>query len=64
LFSYECYSQILLFFPIQISNSGFEFNMAPSTGEAISAMLPEQQREMSEILTAVTSQEVSLMHLP
>jgi hypothetical protein len=59
LFYYKCYSQIL--FSIQISNSGFEFNMAPPSGEAISAMLPEQKWEMNETVTAAISQEVSLM---
>lgn len=50
-----------LFFPMQISNSGFEFNMVPPSGEAISSMLPEQQWEMNKTETASTSQQVSIV---
>jgi hypothetical protein len=55
----KCYSQII--FSIQISNSGFEFNMVPPSGEEISAMLPEQQWEMNKAVTATPSQQVSLV---
>jgi hypothetical protein len=33
--------------------------MAPASGEAVSVMTPGQQREISETVTAVTSQKVS-----
>lgn len=49
-----------LFFSMKISNSGFEFNMVPPSGEAISTMLPEQQWEMNKTVTAATSQQVSI----
>jgi len=46
---------------MQISNSGFEFNMAPPSGEAVSTMLPAQQWEMNKTVTAATSQQVSIV---
>lgn len=56
----KCYSQII-FFSMQISNSGFEFSMVPPSGEAISTMLPEQQWEINKTVTAATSQQVSIV---
>jgi len=47
---------------MQISNSGFEFNMVPPSGEAISTMLPEQQWEMNKTVTAATNQQVSIVY--
>ena len=50
-----------LFFSMQISNSGFEFNMVPPSGEAIPTMLAEQQWETNKTVTAATSQQVSIV---
>ncbi|XP_021932648.1 dystrophin-like [Zootermopsis nevadensis] len=41
----------------RISNSGFEFNMTPTSGEVFTARALGQQREMNETVTTVTSQK-------